>query len=149
MTDSGSDQPRLATVIVVDMRGWLLLQERDEHAPVAPNQWGMVGGHVDPGEEFESAAYRELAEETGLAWTSGLRLWRDAQYPYNGIDRLARYQVWIGRADLSDTDITVGEGRQIVFVHPDVVRTLDLSDSSTYFVHAFLDSPEYSELASW
>jgi 8-oxo-dGTP diphosphatase len=145
MTEPASDQPRLATVIIVDARGWLLLQERDEYAPIAPNQWGMVGGHVDPGEDFEPAAYRELAEETGLRWTSGLRLWRDAEYRYAETDRPARYQVWIGKADLSDADIIVGEGRQIVFVRPDVVRTLDLSESSGYFVCAFLDSPEYAE----
>jgi 8-oxo-dGTP diphosphatase len=147
MIEPGSDQPRLATVIVVDARGWLLLQERDEYAPIAPNQWGMVGGHVDPGEDFEPAVYRELAEETGLRWTSGLRLWRDAEFRYAETDRTARYQVWVGCADLTDTDISVGEGRQIVFVEPQLVRGLDLSESSGYFVRAFLDSPEYAELA--
>ena len=30
----------LASVVLVDSHGWLLLQERDEHALVAPNQWG-------------------------------------------------------------------------------------------------------------
>lgn len=37
----------LAAVLLVDRRGWVLLQERDEHAPVAANQWGLVGGHVE------------------------------------------------------------------------------------------------------
>ena len=61
---------RLACALLVDPRGRLLLQERDENAPIAPDCWGMVGGHVEPGEEFEAADYRELAEETG---TSGTR----------------------------------------------------------------------------
>ena len=56
----------LASVLLVDRRGWVLLQERDEHAPVAPNQWGLVGGHVEPGEDWEAALHRELEEETGL-----------------------------------------------------------------------------------
>ena len=62
---------RLACVLLVDPRGWLLLQERDENAPIAPDCWGMVGGHVEPGEDFEVAVYRELAEETGIVWTPG------------------------------------------------------------------------------
>ena len=68
----------LAVVLLVDARGWVLLQERDAGAPRAPDQWGMVGGHVEDGEDFEPAAYRELAEETGLELAPGtLRLWRD------------------------------------------------------------------------
>ena len=68
----------IAVVLLVDPRGWVLLQERDADAPRAANQWGMVGGHVEDGEAFEPAAYRELAEETGLALAPGtLQLWRD------------------------------------------------------------------------
>ena len=44
---------RLAVLLLVDARGWILLQERDSGAPVAPDQWGMVGGHVEEGESFE------------------------------------------------------------------------------------------------
>ena len=60
-----------ATVILVDPRGWLLLQERDEHAPIDPERWGLVGGHVEDGEDIETAAYRELAEETGVRLAPG------------------------------------------------------------------------------
>ena len=31
-----------------------------------PNCWVMPGGHVDPGESFESAVRREIKEEVGL-----------------------------------------------------------------------------------
>jgi len=58
---------RLVNILVVDRRGHLLLQERDEYAPRCPDQWGAPGGHVDDGEDFEAAAYRELEEETGQA----------------------------------------------------------------------------------
>ena len=57
---------RLACVILVDPDGRLLLQERDEDAPVDPDRWGLVGGGVEPGEDDETAAYRGLEEETGV-----------------------------------------------------------------------------------
>src|SRR3989304_4988722 len=34
---------------------------------VWPNKYSGVGGHVERGEDFRSAARREIAEETGLA----------------------------------------------------------------------------------
>ena len=52
-----------AVVTACDLDGsrWLLLIERrDGHG------WALPGGHVDPGEEPADAAFRELAEETGL-----------------------------------------------------------------------------------
>ena len=42
---------RFASVLLVDRRGWLLLQERDEHPVIDPEKWGFVGGHVEDGED--------------------------------------------------------------------------------------------------
>ena len=55
---------RIAAAVLVDARGRLLLQERDELAPVNPDQWSLVGGAIEPGETDLEAAVRELAEET-------------------------------------------------------------------------------------
>ncbi len=142
---------RLACVLLVDERGRVLLQERDEHAPTAPNQWSMVGGHVEPGERFEDAVYRELAEETGVHLELGhLYLWREEELVCSGEDRPSRYHVYVGRVDgLTDADIVVGEGRQIMFVDPATVPDLDTSVSGTHFVTAFLASPDYQRLAGF
>lgn len=139
---------RLAVVLLVDDRGWILLQERDEHAPRAANQWGMVGGHVDPGEDFDAAVYREVTEETGLVLEEGaLTLWREAEYTYpDGHHGL--YRIWTGRVDVADDDIVVGEGRQIVFVDPDRVLQLDLAGSSRHFLPDYLASELYATLRS-
>ena len=58
--------------------------------------WGLVGGHLDPGEEFEPAAYRELAEETEVVVPpGGLTLLAefdvDHTEAYGTIDRMAVY----------------------------------------------------------
>jgi 8-oxo-dGTP diphosphatase len=139
---------RLACALLVDPRGWLLLQERDENAPIAPDSWGMVGGHVEPGEDFEVAVYRELAEETGIVWGAGLTLWRDEEFRYAGATRPHRYQLWTAPTELTDADITVGEGRQIAFVDPARIPDLRMGESAAYFVHAFLASDTYRSLAA-
>jgi 8-oxo-dGTP pyrophosphatase MutT (NUDIX family) len=110
---------RFSVVLLVDPQGRILLQERDEHAPISPDTWGMVGGHVEDGEEFEPAAYRELEEETGVRLPpGGLRLWRAEQFGYVGAAATNRYTLWVAPTTLTDADIVVGEGRQIVFVGP-------------------------------
>jgi 8-oxo-dGTP diphosphatase len=145
---------RLATAVLVDARGRLLLQERDQHAPVAPLQWGLVGGHVDPGEDWTGAVWRELREETGLDATAvpGLRLWRELDLVHAPkVDQALtdRWQIWIGRTDATDGDIVVGEGRQIVFVDPEAVHAgrLDLAPGAAAILRELLDSAEYAALA--
>jgi len=133
----------VAVVLLVDARGWVLLQERDAGAPRAANQWGMVGGHVEAGEDFEPAAYRELAEETGVSLAPGsLRLWRDEEYTYPD-GHHGRYHVYAAAVALPDADIVVGEGRQIVFVDPAAITGLDLASSSRHFLPDFLASDLY------
>ena len=122
-----------SVVVLVDPQGRLLLQERDEHAPISPEKWGLVGGHVEPGEDVEPAAYRELEEETGIRLPPGtLRLWRDEVRDGH------RYTVWTAPTMLTDADIVLGEGRQIVFVAPADVPGLDRSDSCAHFTDLFL-----------
>ena len=50
-----------ASVIVADESGRVLLQRRTDNGC-----WGYSGGSVEPGEDVEVAAARELREETGL-----------------------------------------------------------------------------------
>jgi 8-oxo-dGTP diphosphatase len=138
---------RFASVVLVDPRGWLLLQERDEHPLIDPERWGLVGGHVEDGEEYEPAAYRELQEETGIRLEPGaLRLWRELRVFHEAYDSLDTTQVWVGRTDLTDTDVVVGEGRRIVFVEPGRARGLDLAASASVVVPEFVGSDAYREL---
>ena len=138
---------RFAAVLLVDPRGWLLLQERDEHAPIDPERWGLVGGHVEDDEDVEAAVHRELAEETGLVagpgrQTGALTLWRDFAV------HESRDTMWVftGATTATDEDVVCGEGRQIVFVEPSTARDLPLSDAAAVVLPAFLDSPDYASL---
>jgi 8-oxo-dGTP diphosphatase len=137
-----------AGVVLVDRRGWILLQERDEFPALDPEKWGLVGGHVDDGEDVEAAAYRELLEETGLRLPPDtLQLWRTIEVFHAAYGSKDRMHVYAAATRVTDGDIVCGEGRQIVFVEPAAARRLDLTASASIVVPDFLDSVLYASMA--
>ena len=139
---------RFSSVVLVDPRGWVLLQERDEHPVIDPEKWGFVGGSVEDGEAYDAGAYRELAEETGIRLDGGLELHGTFRVWHEHSRSDDEFQLWVMRTDLTDADIVCGEGRQIVFVDPGQVHTLDLTASARVALPVFLDSDHYRRLAS-
>jgi 8-oxo-dGTP pyrophosphatase MutT (NUDIX family) len=137
-----------ACAILVDAVGSVLLQERDEGAPIDPDRWGLVGGHLEPGEEAESGAYRELEEETGIRLDPGtlehVETLRVFHPHYGSVDQV---HVFAARVDLIDADVECHEGRQIVFVSPSGARDLDLTMTGVIVVPAFLDSDTYRRMS--
>lgn len=134
-----------AGVLLVDSRGWVLLQERDEHPAIDPEKWGLVGGHVDAGEDVEAAAYRELAEETEVVVPAGgLTYFGEFE-----VDHTAAYGSWdlmtvyAGRVALTDADVVCHEGRRIVFVDPGTFADLPLTMAAGVILPPFLLSDLY------
>lgn len=69
MTDLSSHRPNVGVVLFhQDGRVWL---GRRAHTP-PPHNWQFPQGGVDAGEDYEAAARRELAEETGAVTVSYL-----------------------------------------------------------------------------
>lgn len=141
--------PRFATVLLVDPDGRLLLQERDEHPVIDPERWGAPGGHVEDGEDFEAAAYRELTEETALVLAPGalelfgeFEVWHE---PYASLDAVRLY---VGACTFTDEDVECREGRQMIFVEPDLALALPLTGSAAQTIPAFLASDLYRKLVT-
>ena len=52
--------------------GRILLQKRSRSKDIQPGKWDTaVGGHVDAGEDYLTAALRELREELGVTASAG------------------------------------------------------------------------------
>ncbi len=61
---------RVAHVIIINAENQMYLQQRSIRKTVQPGKWDTaVGGHVDFGESYEAAAYREMSEELGITGT--------------------------------------------------------------------------------
>lgn len=70
---SSKDYPRAACVLLRKGDKVLTVSRKDD-----PSDAGLPGGKVDPGEDDEQAARRELEEETGLVAT-------DLRFLYGGV----------------------------------------------------------------
>ncbi len=138
---------RFASILLVDPRGWLLLQERDEHPVIDPEKWGFPGGGVEDGETFEAAAYRELAEETGVRLEGGLQLFDEFIFDCGKCGECP-VAVYAGWADVTDDDVECHEGRQMVFVEPARALGLDLTASASRALPAFLESDLYRRMTT-
>jgi 8-oxo-dGTP diphosphatase len=151
MPTAQDDQParRIAGVLLVDGTGRILMQHRDAHAPVAPNEWGMPGGGIEPEEEPEQAAQRELLEETGLRPDGPLALfWHGPLPSETHPGRFNEWYVYCGPTRARQGDVVLGEGQAMVFTAAADIPALDLSASAAFFLPLFLASPDYRRLCA-
>jgi 8-oxo-dGTP pyrophosphatase MutT (NUDIX family) len=137
---------RFSSIVLVDERGWVLLQERDELPAIDPGKWGFVGGHLDDGEDYLAGAYRELEEETGLRLDGGLELFGEFSVFHEHSRTDDEFRLFVSRTRLTDADLECHEGRQIVFVEPDRARGLDLTAAARIALPRFLDSDTYAAM---
>src|SRR3954449_300512 len=130
----------VAAVILVDQRGRVLLQLRDELAANHPNYWGLPGGHAEPDETPLATASRELWEETGLRPDGELVLFGRQELPQTG--RLKHY--FCGATSASQADVVLGEGAAIIFVDGDeVLNGRPFTSGTAEMLERFLASDIY------
>ncbi|MGB8982986.1 MAG: NUDIX domain-containing protein [Anaerolineales bacterium] len=102
-------------IIVENAEGQVLLLLRDNKATITyPNHWTLIGGKVEEGEMPETAAHRELEEETGLK--AQLTFWKryDREHPLFIVDQ----HVYTARVQASRETLLLGEGQVLQFFKP-------------------------------
>lgn len=120
-----------AHIVVRDSRGWFLMQLRSKDAPSSAGKWSVPGGKIVD-ETPERCAIRELLEETGLG-PEHLRVGRlvpIGSYLDQKPTELVRRYLFYADTTARDQAVICGEGDQMVFVAPHVIRTLDLTEEA-------------------
>ncbi len=102
-----------ALLLTVD--GHYVMQQRDDKPGIFfPGFWGNFGGAIDPGEDAESALFRELAEELGFAVTNRSYFCRLVlDFRYGGAGEVVRHFFTVTLTDQEIGRITLGEGQAV------------------------------------
>jgi 8-oxo-dGTP diphosphatase len=138
---------RVAVVCLVDRQGRILMQHRDANAKTSPNQWGLPGGKIEPGEAPDAAARREVLEETGLAVPQVEHLWTGTRPSVSTPDGLVEMHVFCAPTEASQDDVVLGEGQAMLFLSPQDALARDLGVTAAIVLPRFLSSERYRALA--
>lgn len=95
-------------VIVEDQMGNFLLHLRDNKTPNMTNEWCLVGGAIEPGENILDSAIREVKEETGLTLSKPAFI----KSFFYGDKTIALIK---GVVNTDNEDMTLGEGANLKF----------------------------------
>lgn len=101
---------RVAHVLVLDSQGRLFLQKRSTTKDVQPGRWDTsVGGHVNGGEDYGTAATREMAEELGVSGPTPEYLYHYLHSNDYESEMVSTFRVtWDGEVDLDPAEIDEG-----------------------------------------
>jgi 16S rRNA (adenine1518-N6/adenine1519-N6)-dimethyltransferase len=133
---------RIVRVFVFNPEGKLLLQQRSQTVDF-PGLWDQsVGGHVDAGEDYETAAKREAQEELGLDHLELLRLGKYYTERENPGGKFKRFNM-VYRAETSiQPTFDPEEVAQVRWVAPDQVDVWS-RDHPEEFTKGFLRAYEF------
>jgi ADP-ribose pyrophosphatase len=105
------DSPDAANVVAINKAGQMILA-RQFRVGTREETLELPGGIVDPGEEHQDAAERELREETGYASQNWIYLGKVASNPVF-MNSYIHHWLALDCEPLHDTDLDLGEAVEI------------------------------------
>lgn len=136
-----SERARSTGALLVNARGALLLQQRDDSpALLYPGCWSTFGGAVEPGETPNEAIRRELLEEIELE--PALTLWQTFTHEYVRQGRLTAVEqyMYYGAVSGEADQIALNEGQALGFFAPDELAALPVAFGFRPVFEAFFES---------
>lgn len=130
----------ISSAMLVNPDGGILVNLRDDDPRIIfPNQWSLIGGHVEEGEEPEESLVREVEEEIGYHVTE----YHPLATFFDGADVRHLYLVPI---DVPIDDLVLGEGQAIRYIDPVRALTeLDLCVTGRRCIEVYLRHLEFQE----
>ena len=130
----------ISSAMLVNADGDILVNLRDDDPRIIfPNQWSLIGGHVEEGEEPEDGLVREVEEEIGFQVSEFHPL---ATF-FDGADVRHLYLVPI---DASIDELVLGEGQAIRFIEPArALAELDLCVTGRRCIEVYLRHLDFQE----
>jgi ADP-ribose pyrophosphatase len=121
------DRPRLAVGAVVIHEGRVLLVKRGK--PPAEGLWAIPGGSVEIGETLQTAAEREILEETGIRIKAGDPIYTFDAIQKDGDGRIRFHYVIVDLlADYLEGDPKAGDdAHDVQWVHPSDLDRMNVS----------------------
>ena len=129
--------PQTVAIIITNNSGEVLLQLRDDNPKISfSNHWTLPGGVVDPGENHEEAAQRELCEETGLQ--SSLSHWKMYKREVKDYPTIEQH-VYIGKTEKRANEMFLGEGQALRFFRQEELNSLPIGYEFDKLLEEFFD----------
>ncbi len=128
----------ISSAMLANADGDILVNLRDDDPRIIfPNQWSLIGGHVEEGESPEEGLVREVAEEIGYQVTE----YRLLATFFDGEDVRHLYLVPI---EALIGDLVLGEGQAIRYIDPEsALAELDLCITGRRCIEVYLRHLEF------
>lgn len=122
----------VASVMLINRRGHVLLQQRDDRPDLAyAGYWTLFGGQVEDGETPEECIRREIREELDL--DLAVEYWTTVECPARTTAETVVYNhLYIGQMARPIEELTLYEGAAMAYFDHDHASRVDL---------AFMQSP--------
>jgi len=129
--------PQTVAIIITNGQNEVLLQLRDNNPKISfANHWTLPGGVVDPGENHEETAKRELFEETGLQ--VNLSHWKMYKRKSNNKFVIEQH-VYIGKTQQETNQMSLGEGQALKFFGKEEISPLPIGYDFDKLLYEFFD----------